>query len=98
MLKRMTSSTNSREASARARPRSSFTGRFSPFRRRTEASVLRPTISFVPKEAALARYSMWPRCMMSKHPLVNTTFSLRNFHMFRRREAFSADRAIFFSM
>ena len=58
--------------------------------------MLRPTISFVPKEAALARYSMWPRCMMSKHPLVNTIFSLRNFHMFRRREAFSADRAIFF--
>src|ERR1043166_715396 len=49
-------------------------GRFSPFMRRTDSSVFTPTISASPSAFDFARYSIWPRWRISKHPLVNTTF------------------------
>ena len=45
---------------------SSFTGLESPFNRFTEASVFNPITNLVPREAALAKYSICPLWRISK--------------------------------
>ena len=55
-------------------PASGMIGRFGPFIRCTDASVLMATTSTSPSARARRRRSMCPECKMSKQPLVKTTF------------------------
>src|SRR5471030_1950831 len=73
-VKMQTPSTLCSAARTAARSDSEFTGRPAPFNCRVATSLLTPTSSASPKLRAFSRYVTWPRCKMSKQPLVTTSF------------------------
>ena len=79
-LKIITASTKANAAIISALEFSSCNGLESPFLScLTDSSAFIATINLSPELAACAKYSICPRCNISKTPLVKTIFSLLDF-------------------
>src|ERR1700682_1811918 len=85
-----TASTHSSAARISARSRSGISGRRSPLRCLTLASLFKPTINASPRLRACSRLRMWPGWSKSKQPLVNTTRRPLRFPRPNRRIACSS--------